>query len=50
MKQYKQPKIEMILNDMSEDIITTSGLLDEVLRLIPNGNGNTWDVSSTPRE
>ena len=42
--------MEMILNDMREDIITTSDLLGDVLRLIPNGNGNTWDVSSTPRE
>ena len=50
MKAYNQPKIEMLLNDMREDIITTSDLLGDILRRIDVGSGNTWDVSSAPRE
>ena len=49
MKSYHQPKVEILLNEARADIITTSDLPD-ILRLIGNGDGNTWDVSSAARE
>ena len=49
MKQYNKPMVELFLNETKEDIITTSDM-PEFLRLISAGGGNTWDVSSAPRE
>ena len=48
MKNYNKPIVEIFAQN-DEDIITTSDLPD-VLRLIGSGGGNTWDVSSAPRE
>ena len=48
MKNYNKPTVEIFAQN-SEDIITTSDM-PEILRLIGSGSGNTWDVSSAPRE
>ena len=46
MKQYNQPKMEMILLDAQEDVITTSSPTKK-LRLVESGSGETWNVFSS---